>query len=108
MEYLEDYDSHYYSRHDRFRPLPVTRVKFSDPESTWFHIHAQTGQLLERLTFRNRVQGWLYNGLHTLDFSVLIYRRPLWDILLVLLCGAAAIFSLTSITIAWRHLRTNP
>ncbi len=78
------------------------------PESTWFHIHAQTGQLLERLTFRNRVQRWLYNGLHTLDFSVLIYRRPLWDILLILLCGAAAIFSLTSITIAWRRLRTNP
>ena len=108
MEYLEDYDIHYYSRHDRFRPLPVIRVKFSDPESTWFHIHAQTGQLLERLTFRNRVQRWLYNGLHTLDFSVLIYYRPLWDILLILLCSAAAIFSLTSITIAWRRLRINP
>ena len=108
MAYLEDYDNHYYSRHERFRPLPVIRVKFSDPESTWFHIHAQTGQLLERLTYRNRVQRWLYNGLHTLDFSVLIYRRPLWDILLILLCCAAAVFSLTSITIAWRRVRINP
>ena len=107
MEHLEDYDNHYYSHHERFRPLPVIRVKFSDPESTWFHIHAQTGQLLGRLTFKNRVQRWLFNGLHTLDFSALIHRRPLWDILLILLCSAAALFSLTSITIAWRHLRTN-
>lgn len=105
VEYLEDYDSYYYSHHERFRPLPVIRVKFSDPESTWFHIHAQTGQLLGRLTFRNRVQRWLYNGLHTLDFNVLIRHRPLWDVLLILLCSAAALFSLTSITIAWRRLR---
>ena len=107
MEYLEDYDNHYYARHERFRPLPVIRVKFSDPESTWFHIHAQTGQLLGRLTYRNRVQRWLYNGLHTLDFNILIRHRPLWDILLILLCSAAALFSLTSITIAWRRLRMN-
>ena len=108
MEYLEEYDNYYYSRHGRFRPLPVIRVKFSDPESTWFHIHAQTGQLLERLTLRKRVQRWLYNGLHTLDFSILIHHRPLWDVLLILLCAAAAIFSLTSIAIAWRRVRMNP
>ncbi|MDE0712229.1 MAG: hypothetical protein OXH60_08855 [Rhodospirillales bacterium] len=108
MEYLEDYDNYYYSHHERYRPLPVIRVIFSDPESTWFHIHAQTGQLLGRLTFKNRVQRWLFNGLHTLDFSVLIYHRPLWDILLVLLCSTAALFSLTSITIAWRRLRIDP
>lgn len=108
MEYLEDYDSHYYSHHERFRPLPVIRVRFSDPESTWFHVHAQTGQLLGRLTYRNRVQRWLYNGLHTLDFNVLIRHRPLRDVLLILLCSAVALFSLTSITIAWRRLRTRP
>ena len=106
-EYLTDYDSHYYSHHERFRPLPVIRAKFSDPESTWFHIHAQTGELLGRLTFKNRVQRWLYNGLHTLDFSILIYRRPLWDIFLILLASTVAVFSLTAITIAWRRLRAN-
>ena len=108
IEYLEGYDNYYYSHHERFRTLPVIRVKFSDPESTWFHIDARTGQLLGRLTYRNRVQRWLYNGLHTLDFNVLIHHRPLWDILLILLCGAAALFSLTSITIAWRRLRIDP
>ena len=107
VEYLEDYDVYYYSRRERFRPLPVIRVKFSDPESTWFHIHARTGELLGRLTLKNRVQRWLYNGLHTLDFSVLIYRRPLWDALLILLCSTVALFSLTAITIAWRRLRAN-
>ncbi len=105
---LERYDNYYYSHHERFRPLPVFRVKFSDPESTWFHIHAQTGELLGRLTFRNRVQRWLYNGMHTLDFSFLIDRRPLWDILLVLLCAATALFSLTAVVIAWKTLLRLP
>lgn len=107
VEYLEDYDVYYYSRRERFRPLPVIRVKFADPESTWFHIHARTGELLGRLTLKNRVQRWLYNGLHTLDFTVLIYRRPLWDALLILLCGTVALFSLTAITIALRRLRAS-
>jgi len=105
---LERYDNYYYSHHERFRPLPVFRVKFSDPESTWFHIHAQTGELLGRLTFRNRVQRWLYNGMHTLDFSFLLDRRPLWDILLALLCAATALFALTSLIIAWKTLLRLP
>lgn len=108
MEYLEDHDNYYYSHHERHRPLPVIRVKISGHEATWFHIPAQTGRLLGRLTFKNRVQRWLFNRLYTLDFSVLIYHRPLWDILLILLCSAAALFSLTSITIAWRRLRIDP
>lgn len=105
---LERHDNYYYSHHQRFRPLPVFRVKFSDPESTWFHIHAQTGELLGRLTFRNRVQRWLYNGMHTLDFSFLLDRRPLWDILLALLCAATALFALTSLIIACKTLLRIP
>jgi hypothetical protein len=33
----------------------------------------------------NRAERWLYNGLHTLDFSFLYYNRPLWDAVVILL-----------------------
>lgn len=101
---LDDYDAYYYSHHDRWRTLPIQRVKFSDPESTWFHIDLATGEVLERLTYRNRVERWLFNGLHSLDFAVLIKNRPIWDLLLIALCSAGLLFSLTSIVMAWRRL----
>ncbi|MEZ0122963.1 MAG: PepSY domain-containing protein [Candidatus Reddybacter sp.] len=102
---LEEYDSYYYSHHERFRPLPILRVKFSDQESTWFHIDLLTGQILSRLTYKNRVGRWLYNGLHSLDFAVLINNRPVWDLLLLTLCSIGLVFSVTSLVLGWGRLR---
>lgn len=105
MERIEEYDSYYYSHHERLRPLPVLRLKFSDSESTWFHVDLSTGQVLERLTYKNRWQRWLFNGLHSLDFTALINRRPAWDFLLLSLCAFGLIFSVTSVVIGWRRFR---
>ena len=81
---LSEYDSYYYSR-GRQTPLPVLRVKFADPEQTWFYIDPQMSQLLARVHRLNRVERWLYSGLHNLDFSFWYNRRPLWDIGIILL-----------------------
>jgi len=81
---LSEYDSYYYSR-GRQTPLPVLRVKFADPEETWFYIDPQMSQLLARVHRLNRVERWLYSGLHNLDFSFWYNRRPLWDIGVILL-----------------------
>ena len=102
---LEEYDSYYYSHHDRWRPLPILRVKFSDQESTWFHIDLSTGEVLRRLTYKDRVARWLFNGLHSLDFAVLINNRPIWDLLLLSLCSLGLAFSVTSVVMGWRRLR---
>tara|TARA_R110001599_G_scaffold34184_1_gene109619 strand:- start:5388 stop:6914 length:1527 start_codon:yes stop_codon:yes gene_type:complete len=104
-ERLDAYDSYYYSHHQRWRPLPVLRVRFDDPASSWFHIDLTTGELINRLTARGRVQRWLYNGLHSLDFRFLINRRPLWDTVVIALCSSGFLFSSTSIIVAWRRLR---
>ncbi|MBV1929755.1 MAG: PepSY domain-containing protein [Gammaproteobacteria bacterium] len=101
---LNDYDTYYYSHHERFRPLPILRVKFSDQEATWFHIDLSTGEVLGRSTYKGRVQRWLYNGLHSLDFAVLINHRPLWDILVLTLCSIGLVFSVTSVVLGWRRL----
>jgi hypothetical protein len=104
LERLESFDNYYYSTHNRYRPLPVYRARFNDEESTWYYIDADTGEILFRSTTISRIERWLYNGLHSLDFQFLLANRPLWDIVVLLLSVAGIAASYTSIVIAWRRL----
>ena len=89
-ELLQDYDSYYYSR-NRQAVLPVLRVKFDDPLETWVYVDPELGALLASINRLQRVERWLYNGLHSLDFGFWYDRRPLWDIgMIVLSLGALA------------------
>jgi hypothetical protein len=81
---LTEYDSYYYSR-GRQTPLPVLRVKFDDPAQTWFYIDPEMSQPLAQIPRLARVERWLYNGLHSLDFSFWYQKRPLWDIGMIVL-----------------------
>lgn len=84
---LSEYDSYYYSR-GHLTPLPVLRVKFADPAETWVYVEPKMGQVLSTVHRLNRVERWLYSGLHSLDFSFWYDKRPLWDIgMLTLLLG---------------------
>ena len=90
QQLLADYDSYYYSR-QRLTPLPVVRVKFADPGETWFYIDPSNSQMLSQITRLSRIERWLYNGLHSLDFPFWYDLRPLWDIgMIVLLLGGLA------------------
>jgi hypothetical protein len=102
---LTEPDDYYYSRHDRYRPLPAYRVKFADPEATWFYIDARTGVVTLKATAAMRVLRWLYNGLHSLDFAFLLRRGVLWDAIVIALCVAGSAFAATSVVVAWRRLR---
>ena len=83
-EMLTTYDSYYYSR-EGLAPLPVLRVKLGDPDRTWLYIDPRMSQLVGRVHRLDRAERWLYNGLHSLDFSFWYYRRPLWDVVMILL-----------------------
>jgi uncharacterized iron-regulated membrane protein len=85
---LEEYDSYYYSR-GRQAPLPVLRVKFDDPLETWAYVDPARSELLATVHRLNRVERWLYNGLHSLDFGFWYSRRPLWDVGVIVLCAGA-------------------
>jgi hypothetical protein len=102
---LSEPDDYYYSRHDRYRPLPAYRVKFADPEATWFYIDARTGVVTLKVTAAMRVLRWLYNGLHSLDFAFLLRRGVLWDAIVIALCVAGSAFAATAVFVAWRRLR---
>lgn len=84
---LTDYDDYYYSRQGEL-PLPALRVKFDDPMQSWVYVDPQRGELLSIIHKSSRVERWLYNGLHSLDFAFWYHKRPLWDIgVLILLTG---------------------
>jgi hypothetical protein len=87
---LTEYDNYYYSR-GRQTPLPVLRVKYADPAQTWIYVDPEMSRVLGSVPKLARVERWLYNGLHSLDFSFWYARRPLWDIgVIVLLLGGLA------------------
>lgn len=81
---LTAYDSYYYAR-DGAAPLPVLRVRFADPDSTWFYIDPATSRFAGSVHRLDRVERWIYNGFHSLDFSFWYQSRPAWDIGVILL-----------------------
>ena len=104
IDLITEEDSYYYSRHNNFRPYPVYRARFDDLESTWYHIDLNNGEIVNRVTDASRLERWLFNGLHSLDFQFLIRNRPLWDVLMLFLSLAGLIFSSTAVVIGWRRL----
>jgi hypothetical protein len=103
QDLLDDYDSYYYSR-NREAPLPVLRVKFADPLETWVYVDPRESALLATVHRLNRVERWLYNGLHSLDFAFWYSKRPLWDIGMILLCAGALASSAIGLCLGVRRL----
>lgn len=97
-------DNYYYSRSNNFRPFPVYRAKFDDLESTWYHIDVDNGEIINRITSTNRLERWLFNGLHSLDFQFLTKHGPFRDVLLIFLSLAGFVFSLSAVIVGWRRL----
>jgi hypothetical protein len=102
-ELLSDYDYYYYSR-DGAAPLPVLRVKFDDPEQTWLYVDPAMSRVLTGATRTNRIQRWIYTGLHDLDFPFWYYRRPLWDIGVIVLSLGGIASSVIGLCIGFKRL----
>jgi uncharacterized iron-regulated membrane protein len=101
---LTDYDSYYYSR-GRQAPLPVLRVKFDDPLETWVYVDPAMSRVVASIHRLNRLERWLYNGLHSLDFGFWYDRRPLWDIGMIALCAGALVSSAIGLYLGLKRLR---
>ncbi|MBM3358417.1 MAG: PepSY domain-containing protein [Betaproteobacteria bacterium] len=105
-DWLVQHDNYWYSRENlgRVRVLPVLRVRFDDANATWYHIDPHTGQVLDRMTRSNRIQRWVYNGLHSFDFGFLLRNRPVWDVVVIALSLAGFVLSVSGAVIGWRRL----
>ena len=101
--WLETYDGYYYDARGA-RALPVLRVRYRDPLETWLYFDPRRGAMVAANNRTSRVQRWLYQGLHSLDFPWLYFRRPLWDAVVIALSLGGLASALTAIVPAWRRL----
>ena len=102
--WLDQYDSYYYDRTGTLS-LPVLRAQYNDAAETWLYFDPVRGAVVQKEERRTRLERWLYHGLHSLDFPLLYSRRPLWDIVLVVLSVGGLVSSVTTLLPAWRRLR---
>ena len=100
--WLQEYDAYYYNQ-DGIRPLPVLRVRYSDERGTWLYLDPNLGTMMKQ-DIGGRWLRWLYHGLHNLDFPIWYYRRPLWDIGMILLSIGGLVLSATTLLPSWRRL----
>ena len=100
---IERYDAYYYDR-DRSAPLPVMRIRFEDPDRTIVYVDPHLLEVVGRFTRRERVQRWLYHGLHSLDFPFWYYSRA-WDVVMIALLSGGSVLSAIGVVIGWRRLR---
>ena len=101
---LTEYDAYYYSR-DGQAPLPVVRMKLGDADKTWVYVDSEVAQVVGQVNRQNRIERWLYNALHTLDFSFLYYNRPLWDAVVIILCLGGTAVSAIGLVMAIKRLK---
>lgn len=104
LTWLDRYDDYYYDRAGA-RPLPVLRARYDDAEGTWLYLDPGRGSIALVTRQPDRLNRWLYHGLHSLDFSWLAGRRPLWDIVVIVLSIGGIAGAATSLLPAWRRLR---
>ena len=90
-------DTYYYGTAHNPRLLPGVRVVVDDPAQTWLHIDMKTGQLIELMDHSRRVYRWLFHGLHSWDIPYLLEHDGQRKILLLALCIAGLLFSLSGV-----------
>lgn len=105
-ELLTEYDNYYYSRAS-LTPLPVLRVKFADPAQSWVYIDPEMGQVLSSVSRMARLERWLYSGLHNLDFFSWHTKRPLWDIVMIVLCLGGLASSSIGVVLGFKRVVRN-
>jgi hypothetical protein len=106
MTWMDDYDAYYYDR-DRQLSLPVLRVRYADPQRTWLYFDPRRGAIARKEERLTRVNRWLYHGLHSFDFPFLYDRRPLWDVVVIVLSIGGIVLSATTLTASWRRVKRN-
>jgi len=101
---LDAYDTYY---HDRAHPLPLPVLLVTDAiePGSRLYVDPRTATEVGRFRPADWSERWLYHGLHSFDLPWLYQRRPLWDIVVILLLSGGVLLSTTSLILAWRVVR---
>ncbi|WP_411392419.1 PepSY domain-containing protein [Pseudomonas sp. MPB23] len=105
------YDFYYFARDAQSmygfqtRPLPVLRLRFADPASTWIYMDPASGEVIASLDHAQRTGRWLFNWLHSWDWQALLERPALREALIIAFSLGGLVISLSGIVLGWRRLR---
>ena len=100
---IETGDNYYFSHHEQVS-FPVYRIVFDDAERTRYYFDADTAELIHKYDSDRRWNRWLFLGLHRGDFTSLMRRRPLWDLILLPLLIGVTVGALTGVWMGYRRL----
>jgi hypothetical protein len=103
VQVLNGYDDYYYSRSNSL-VLPVFKYELNDPTNTAIYIDPITHQVVKKIGQKGRIERWLYNGLHSFDFASLRNKRPLWDIVVIVLLLGVTLLSITGAVLTYKKL----
>ena len=101
---LTRYDAYYFDRKNQLR-LPALFVRLNDPQRSILYLDLYSGRVARCYGRWERLDRWLYEGLHDFDLPWLYSYRPLWDIIVIFCLSGGAWQSVTSIIIAARRVR---
>ena len=80
-------------------------MKFSDPDATWVYVDPRMGQAVRRFTRRQRLERWIYHGLHSLDFNFWYYNGAVWRTTMVVLNAGGALLSTIGLVLAIKRVK---
>ena len=83
----------------------MIRAVFDGPQETWAYIDPATGRIEKQVDRLARLNRWMFNGLHSLDFSFWYDKRPLWDAAVILLSLGGLATSSIGLILGLRRLR---
>lgn len=79
-------------------------MKLDDPLETWVYVDPALSRITAQIHRLNRVERWLFNGLHSLDFRFWYDKRPLWDIGMIVLSIGALVTSAIGLVFGVRRI----
>jgi hypothetical protein len=106
LDVLETGDA--YFGHDVAARLPVIRVTTSDAERTRYYLDPVSATIVAKVDRNDRWYRWLLRGLHCLDVSPTLRRRPGWDVLMLALLAGVITVTVTGIVLGWRRVSRKP
>jgi hypothetical protein len=98
------YEPYYVDRANELR-LPALFLRLNDPQQSILYLDLYSGRVARSYSCWERMDHWLYQGLHDFEVPWLYRHRPLWDLIVIFCLSGGVWLSVTGIIIASRRVR---
>ena len=105
IQMLSEYTHYYTEGRRRTNPLPVYKIVLEDAYGTILYVNPHTGDLLKVLSRSSKWQWWLYQGLHTFNFSWFRQMEWLRQSWLILISIGGTIVSLSALVLGIKFFK---